>query len=1076
MRSRHLELLRSLSEKNKEREQQQKREESRQRKRETILRDRVLQRGSRSFSQPPGPLDQVSDGVTSEESANVAPPALHTLGVAGLSSSGPPSTNATSDERRQSQMSANRAIERRQEDALRKLVHVKQVETVRNEREQLKRQWRAHNAQKYLLSNCRDAELREYLENKGKPRALPKLPVQLSASGDDDQLRVSLTSAGLNIRSFATADGEANELAIDELAELENTDTMTGIDTPSARGDARHVAAADSIVVPQEDVATASSAAAAATAAVAAAATALGQHVAAIASTDVPPASLTPAQREARSPAKGSSAVPAPEQKSVDRFLGRLRLSRAVAHCTDMAEWKRRNQCHKDAQVFICNGGYPDFRDALLKRGWFQNPDKESRHFDLKWGMANDIEHERLQPHQIVNHFDRCRDLTTKIGLSLNLRNSAWHCGVDSDSFYPRAYDLYDPLERADFVLNFKFTKAESILRQFLKHIDDGEDMTFSQDVVSVANKICIRITTDVDDVIDCPELAENLTQITAEEWSLLKEVCLDDVSRRLEQVPKEKDLEEMINRKPTSTLMIERRSEKDREREAEQKKRASQGSGKETKKKKRKKAEPEEIELQAPTSNFGNPRGQHLVRQARGILRELEDLNWQHTIHGTRNAWIVKPASKSRGRGIQVVRELDEIFKATESEGYQWICQKYIEQPQLIHGYKFDIRQWVLVTDWNPLTIYIWQQPYLRFAGQKYDDSLSSLSEYMHLVNNSIIKYMDGFQEKNDDLNASGYMWFRQQYEEWMHAKYCRCKRHQTPFLTPPPYTCETFGVKFEDVKFIAKEEDEDEDDDQGVEAAPKGAPESSDAHISSSTVTSPVPVLPLDHAEDVDVTASDSEDAPESPCSNASAEDPEVNEEICHGTADCKDTGAVSDDGEEGECEDLWETCIRPQMADIITWSLLCVVESVQNRKNSVELYGYDFMVSEGSDNRPKVWLIEVNSSPACDYSTPVTTPLVKKMMEDTAKIMVDRREDPECDIGEWVRLDHAYQKQVNTRTNNLDKMEVVGTQIRPPKNFGKKKKKRSKASKAQSSHEVRPSDTAEGAVEEEDRKSVV
>ena len=43
-------------------------------------------------------------------------------------------------------------------------------------------------------------------------------------------------------------------------------------------------------------------------------------------------------------------------------------------------------------------------------------------------------------------------------------------------------------------------------------------------------------------------------------------------------------------------------------------------------------------------------------------------------------------------------------------------IVQKYIEQPQIILGKKFDIRQWVLVTSLNPLTVYIWRQPYIRF------------------------------------------------------------------------------------------------------------------------------------------------------------------------------------------------------------------------------------------------------------------------------------------------------------------------------------------------------------------------
>jgi len=60
----------------------------------------------------------------------------------------------------------------------------------------------------------------------------------------------------------------------------------------------------------------------------------------------------------------------------------------------------------------------------------------------------------------------------------------------------------------------------------------------------------------------------------------------------------------------------------------------------------------------------------------------------------------------------------------------------------------------------------------------------------------------------------------------------------------------------------------------------------------------------------------------------------------------------------------------------------------DQVAGRRNSFELFGYDFMV----DNELRPWLIEVNSSPAMDYSTPVTKRLVKMVLEDTAKIMVD------------------------------------------------------------------------------------
>lgn len=53
---------------------------------------------------------------------------------------------------------------------------------------------------------------------------------------------------------------------------------------------------------------------------------------------------------------------------------------------------------------------------------------------------------------------------------------------------------------------------------------------------------------------------------------------------------------------------------------------------------------------------------------------------------------------------------------------------------------------------------------------------------------------------------------------------------------------------------------------------------------------------------------------------------------------------------------------------MKQIVTWSLESVQDMIENKKNSVELYGYDFMI----DEELNVWLIEINSSPAMDYST--------------------------------------------------------------------------------------------------------
>lgn len=85
----------------------------------------------------------------------------------------------------------------------------------------------------------------------------------------------------------------------------------------------------------------------------------------------------------------------------------------------------------------------------------------------------------------------------------------------------------------------------------------------------------------------------------------------------------------------------------------------------------------------------------------------------------------------------------------------------------------------------------------------------------------------------------------------------------------------------------------------------------------------------------------------------------------------------------------EDKFKTMLA-KMKEIVIATILGTIDQVHGRRGSFEQLGYDMMIDE--DLNP--WLIEVNSSPAMDYSTPITRKLVKAVMEDIAKIIVDLR----------------------------------------------------------------------------------
>jgi tubulin polyglutamylase TTLL4 len=71
-----------------------------------------------------------------------------------------------------------------------------------------------------------------------------------------------------------------------------------------------------------------------------------------------------------------------------------------------------------------------------------------------------------------------------------------------------------------------------------------------------------------------------------------------------------------------------------------------------------------------------------------------------------------MKPADSACGRGIRLVAKDTEIKKRKN-----FLISEYISNPHLINNLKYDLRVYVLVTSYDPLRIYMFQNGLVRFA-----------------------------------------------------------------------------------------------------------------------------------------------------------------------------------------------------------------------------------------------------------------------------------------------------------------------------------------------------------------------
>jgi tubulin monoglycylase TTLL3/8 len=481
------------------------------------------------------------------------------------------------------------------------------------------------------------------------------------------------------------------------------------------------------------------------------------------------------------------------------------------------------------------------------------------------WTLRRDDSlYHNLLPSAFANHFAKASSFTTKVGLCANLRNLVWCGETHSDLFFPRCFLLSSLEEKDSFINDYRFTTALNIL----KLVTDQQWGRFQSPHNTFSPTPSPATTTTPHTAQNTPQQTGSVTEgssvkiglhsppceppvVPEEAVGLALRACSAYVSSRLhEDIEEESKCLELTGTEWQSLINYYYK-----------------------------------IVLEGGKFACST----QTVRKASDMLDELEKYLPQLYMDGVRNIWIVKPGAMSRGRGIVCLERLEPILELVSSPFHKegkWVVQKYIERPLLIYGTKFDIRQWFLITDWAPLTMWMYKDCYLRFATQRF--TLDNMNESVHLCNNSIQRYYTNSGSRSELLPEEN-MWHSSTFKDYL--------------------------------EYL----------------------------------------------------------------------------------------------GQDG----VWDEVIYPGMKHALTCAMMVSQDIVEGRKNSFELYGADFMLTD--DFKP--WLIEINCSPTMEPSTSVTSQLCAQVMEDTIRVVVDRRENKEASTG---KFELAY------RQPKFDTPSYIGIQL--------------------------------------------
>lgn len=139
-------------------------------------------------------------------------------------------------------------------------------------------------------------------------------------------------------------------------------------------------------------------------------------------------------------------------------------------------------------------------------------------------------------------------------------------------------------------------------------------------------------------------------------------------------------------------------------------------------------------------------------------------------------NVWIMKPIGKSQGKGIFLFQRLQQVsqwksdfrWKPDNPQAEPYVVQRYINSPLLVGGKKFDMRIYVLVTSYSPLTAYLYRTGFARFTHHRYSSNPEDIANsYIHLTNVAVQKTSENYDA------ATGGKWDLRLLKLYLMSKY---------------------------------------------------------------------------------------------------------------------------------------------------------------------------------------------------------------------------------------------------------------------------------------------------------------